>query len=67
MMLKVTSWASLLGSELKLIVHWKSQSLILLTSLFKSVVVELIFWTIGKREVISANNFAFEVKSSDNH
>ena len=55
----------LLGLGLKLILHWKAQLLILLKSLFESVVVELIFWTIQKRKVPFANNFEFEVKSCD--
>ena len=64
-LLKITSWACLLGSGLKFIFLWKAQSLILLKSLFQSVVLELIFWTTEKREISSANNFGFEFKSSD--
>ena len=63
-LLKITSWACLLASVLKFTFHCKAQSLILLKSLFKSVVVGLIFYTTGKREVSSANNFWFEFKSS---
>ena len=50
---RITSWACLLGSGLKFIFHRKAQSLILLKSLFKSVVVvELILWTTEKRSII---------------
>ena len=64
-LLRMTSWAYLLGSGLKFIFHWKAQSLILPKSLFKLVLIELIFWTTEKREVSSGNSFWFEVKSSD--
>ena len=47
-LLKITSWACLLGSGLKFIFNWRAQSLILLKSLLKSVVVELIFWATEK-------------------
>ena len=63
-LLKITSWACLLGSGLKFSFYRKAQSLLILKSLLKSVVVELISWTTEKREVSSANNFGFEVKSS---
>ena len=64
-LLKITSWACFLGSELNLIFHWKSQSLIFIKSLFRSFAVEFIFCTTENREVSSANNFGFEVKPLD--
>ena len=65
LLLKITFWACLLGSELKFIFHGKAQALILLKSLFKLVVVELIFWTTEKKKASSANNFGFQFKSYD--
>ena len=62
---KITSWARLLGPGLKFIFYWQAQSLILLKSLFKLLVVEFIFWATEKREVSSACHFGFEFKSSD--
>ena len=55
-LLKITSWACLLGSGLNIIFHWKVQLLIFMKSLFKSFAVEFISWTTENREVPSANN-----------
>ena len=64
-LLKITSWACFLGSGLDLILHWKAKTFIFIKSLFRSFAVEFIFWTSENREVPSANNFGFDVKSSD--
>ena len=58
-LLKMTSWASLLGSGLKFIFHWKAQSLIILKLFYKFIFVEVILWKIEKRDVLAANNFGF--------
>ena len=64
-LLKITSWACLLGSGLNLIFLWKAQLLIFVKSLFKSFAVAFILWITKKRGVSSANNLGFEVKPSD--
>ena len=64
-LLKITSWACLLGSGLDLIFQWKVQLLIFIKSLFKSFAAELILWATENREVSSANNLGFQYKSSD--
>ena len=58
-LLKITSWACFLGSGLNLIFHWKDQWLIFIKSLFRSINVEFIFWTMENSQVSSANNFGF--------
>ena len=42
-LLKITSWASFLGSLLNLILHWKLQSLIFIKLLFRSFAVDFFF------------------------
>ena len=53
---KITSWACLLGSGLKLIFHWNAQLLIILKSLFKWLEEALTFYTMKKRDVSSAKS-----------
>ena len=53
---KITSWACLLGSGLKLILHWKSLCFILARSLSSSEVVITNSWIREKREVSSAKS-----------
>ena len=64
-LLKITSWACFLGSGLNLIFHCKTKSLNFIKSLFRLFAVEFIFWITENREVSSADNFGFEVKSPD--
>ena len=59
-LVKMTSWACLLGSGLKLIFHWKSQSLIFFESLLSSFVEVVMSCVTENRDVSSVNNFALE-------
>ena len=52
---KITSWACLEISGLKLIFHWKSHFVILVKSLFKSFVAFLILGTVANNELSSAS------------
>ena len=61
----MTSWACLLGSGLKLIFHWKAQSLIFFKSLFSSFTEVVVSCFTEHRDVSSANSFALEDKSPD--
>ena len=64
-LLKMTSWACLLGSGLKLIFHWKVQSLIFFKLLFSSFAEVFMSFLTKKRDASSANNFALEDRSPD--
>ena len=64
-LLKMTSWACLLGSGLKLIFRWKAQSLIFFKSLFSSFAEVVMSCVTENRDVSSANNFALEDRSPD--
>ena len=55
-LLNITSCACLLGSGLKLIFHWKAQSLINFKSLLISLAQVLTSWAMENKEVSSANN-----------
>ena len=56
---KRTFWACLLGSGLKLILHWNAQLLIFFKALFKWVTKVLILWTMEKSKILSAKHLAF--------
>ena len=45
--------------------HWNAYLLIILKSLFKSILELSMFLSIEKSEVLSANNLGFDAKSSD--
>ena len=62
---KITSWACLEISGLKLIFHWKTHFVILVKSLFKSFVALSILCTVASNEVSSANSFALHWRPSD--
>ena len=64
-LLKMTSWACLLRSGLKLIFHWKTQSLIFFKLLFSSFAEVVMSCVKEKRDVSSANNFALEDRSPE--
>ena len=57
--LKITFWACLLGSGLKLIFHWKDQSLTFFESSFNSFVEVFTSRTTENNEVSSAKSFAY--------
>ena len=59
-LLKITSWACLLGSGLKLIFHWYAQLLIFTKSSFNSFLVLLLSRITENNDVSSANNLAFD-------
>ena len=61
---KITSWACLLGSGLKLIFHWKAHCFILERSLLSSKVVITESWITEKKEVSSAKSLVLEDKPS---
>ena len=62
--LKITSWACLLGSGLKLIFHWKAHLLIFFRSSFNSLAEAFTSWTTENNDVSSAKSFTLEDKSS---
>ena len=62
---KRTSWACLLGSELKLIFHWKAQLLILFKSSLKFFADKSLSNMTEKRDMSSANSLGFVTKFSD--
>ena len=64
-LLKMTSWACLLRSRLKLIFHWKTQSLIFFKLLFSSFAEVVMSCVKEKKDVSSANNFALEDRSPE--
>lgn len=59
-LMKITSWAYLLGSGLKLIFHWCAQWLILGKSLLRSAAELSTLWTTKNNKLSSANNLAFD-------
>ena len=61
-LLNMTSWACLLRSGLKVIFHWKAQSLIFFRLLFNSIADAFISCTTENREVSLANSLAFDDK-----
>ena len=61
---KITSWACLLESGLKLIFHWEAHYFILERSLLSSKVVITESWITEKREVSSAKSLVLEDKPS---
>ena len=63
-LLNIISWACFLRSGLKVIFHWKAQSLIFFRSLFNSIVDVFISCTTENREVSSANSLALDDKPS---
>ena len=64
-LLKITSWACLLRSGLKLIFPWKSQSLIFFKSLLSSFAEVVMSCVTENRDVSPANNFVLESSSPD--
>ena len=62
-LLKMTSWACF--DCLKLIFHWKAQSLIFFKSLFSSFAEVVMSCVTKNRDVSLANNFALEDRSPD--
>ena len=64
-LLKMTSWACLLGSRLKLIFYWKAQSLSFFKSLFSSFAEVVMSCVTENRDASSANNFALEDRAPD--
>ena len=65
-LVNIISWASLLRSGLKVILYWKTQSLIFFfRSLFNSIADGFILCTTENGEVSSAKSLAFDGKSSD--
>ena len=55
--LKMTSWACLLESGLKLIFHWKAQSSTYFKSSFNSLAEVFTSWTTDNNDVSSAKSF----------
>ena len=62
---KMTSWACLEGSGLKLIFHWKPQLHILMKSFFNSFAYVFLLWTTEKGEVPSAKGQGLDDKPVD--
>ena len=62
---KITSWACLEGSGLKLSFHWYAQLFIFSRSLFKAITDKSVSWTTENREVSSAKSLGFYDKSFD--
>ena len=63
--MKMTPWACLLESGLKLIFHWKAQSLTFFKSSFNSLAEVFTSWTSENNNVSSAKSFTLLVKLSD--
>ena len=63
-LLKITCWACLLGYGLKFIFHWKVHLLISYKSLFNSFAEVPTSCITENKDVLSANNFAFDDKPS---
>ena len=63
-LLKVISWACLLGSGLKLIFHWRDHLLIQYRSLFNSFSEVSTSWFTENKDASSAKNFALDDRSS---
>ena len=66
-LLNMISWAYLLRSGLKVILHWKAQSLIFFRSLFNSIADVFLSCTSENREVSSANSLAEMISHLVNH
>ena len=66
-LLKITSWAGLDWSGLKLIFHSKAHSLIFAKLLLSSEELIVTTWTTEKRNVSSANSLQFDDKPSGSH
>ena len=64
-LLKMTSSTCFLGSELKLIFHWKAHLFISFRSLFKLLAVLSGTLTVQNRDVSSANNLGLHWRLSD--
>ena len=64
-LLNIISWDCLLRSGLKVNFHGKAQSLTFFRSLFNSIANAFISCTTKNREVLPANNLAFDDKPSD--
>ena len=62
---KITSWACLLGSGLKLIFHWKAQLFILFKSSFKFFTDKYLSNITEKRDVSSTNSLGFKTRFSN--
>ena len=62
--LKITSWACLLGSGLKLIFHWKAHLLIFFRSSFNSLAEPFTSLTNENNDVSAAKSFTLEDISS---
>lgn len=60
-LLKITFWAFLLGSGLKFNFHWKAQSLVSHKSLWRSVVVAVMFWILEQRKSCRLLNFSSQL------
>ena len=56
--LKMTTWACLLGSGLKLIFHWKAQLLTFFKSSFNPLAEVFISWTTENNDASSAKSIA---------
>ena len=59
-LLKITSWAGLDRSGLKLIFHLKAHSLIFAKSLLSSEELIMTSWTTEKSDILSANSLQFD-------
>ena len=64
-LIKMTSWACLLGPGLKMISHWKAQSLIFFKLLFSSFAEEVTSCVTENGDASSANNFPLKDRSPD--
>ena len=62
--LKMTSWACLVGSEIKFIFHWKTELFIIFKSLLRSFADAWVSCTTENEEVSSANSFTLVVRPS---
>ena len=63
--LNATSWACLQATRLKIIFHWKAQSVICFKSSFSSPADTLISRIIENKDVSSANNLILDDKLSE--
>ena len=61
---KITSWACLLRSTLKLFFHLNVYLYIIFKSSFKFFANKVVSWAIEKREVSSTKSVGFEIKLS---
>ena len=63
--LNITSWACWHEPGMKLIFHWKVQSLLFFKSLFTSFAAVVMSFLKENRDALSANSFALEGRSSN--